>query len=94
MQKSYYVYMLTNKSHSTLYIGVTNDVYRRTSEHSEQVVDGFAERYKADILVYAEEYSSINDALAREKQLKKWRREKKENLINQMNPQWKDLLRE
>ncbi len=86
--------MLTNKSHSTLYIGVTNDVYRRTSEHSEQVVDGFAERYKADILVYAEEYSSINDALAREKQLKKWRREKKENLINQMNPQWKDLLRE
>ncbi len=94
MPKSYYVYMLTNKSHSTLYIGVTNDVYRRTSEHSEQVVDGFAERYKADILVYAEEYSSINDALAREKQLKKWRREKKENLINQMNPQWKDLLRE
>jgi len=56
-------------------------------------VEGFAERYNTNILVYAEEYSSIYDALTREKQLKKWRREKKEDLINKSNPEWIDLLR-
>ena len=93
MQNTYYVYMLTNKTHSTLYIGVTSDIYRRTNEHNDKVVEGFAERYNTNILVYAEEYSSIYDALTREKQLKKWRREKKEELINKSNPEWIDLLR-
>lgn len=94
MQFSYYVYILANKTNSTIYIGVTNEIYRRTNEHNDKVVDGFAERYNVNKLVYVEEYSSIVDAIAREKQLKKWRREKKDALVNSINPQWKDLLRE
>ena len=94
MQLSYYVYILTNATHSTLYIGVTKDIYRRTSEHYEKVVDGFAEKYNINKLIYVEEYNSINDAIQREKQLKGWTRKKKESLINLLNPNWKDLLRE
>ena len=94
MSLSYYVYILANKVNTTLYIGVTNDIYRRVNEHNDKVVCGFTERYNVNKLVYVEEFSSINDAIARERQLKKWRREKKETLINSVNPQWKDLLRE
>ena len=94
MSNTYYVYILTNKSNTTLYIGVTRDVYRRTNEHNDKVVDGFAERYNLNKLVYVEESNSIYDAIAREKQLKKWRREKKVALVETMNPEWKDLLRE
>ncbi len=94
MSLSYYVYILANKANTTLYIGVTNDIYRRVNEHNDKVVRGFTERYNVNKLVYVEEFSSINDAIARERQLKKWRREKKEALINSINPQWKDLLRE
>lgn len=92
--KSYYVYIMSNKTNSTIYIGVTNDIYRRTNEHNDSVVDGFTKLYNVHKLVYVEEYSSIEDALNREKQIKKWRREKKDKLINSLNPQWKDLLRE
>ncbi|MDE7215525.1 MAG: GIY-YIG nuclease family protein [Clostridia bacterium] len=89
-----YVYILSSQTNSTLYIGVTSDIYRRMNEHNDKVVDGFTKKYKVNKLVYVEEYGSIKEAIAREKQLKGWRREKKEALINSMNPEWKDLLRE
>ena len=94
MKYHYYVYILTNQSNTTLYIGVTNDIYRRANEHNDKVVEGFTEKYNINKLIYVEEYSSIKDAIAREKQLKGWTRNKKENLINSLNPQWEDLLRE
>ncbi|MDE7337475.1 MAG: GIY-YIG nuclease family protein [Clostridia bacterium] len=89
-----YVYILANQNNTTLYIGVTSDIYRRMNEHNDKVVDGFTKKYKVNKLVYIEEYGSIKEAIAREKQLKGWRREKKEALINSMNPEWKDLIRE
>lgn len=89
--KTYWVYILTNRS-GTLYIGVTNDLERRVAEHKEGVhPDGFTARYAMDRLVYLEAYPSIRDALAREKQLKGWRRAKKVALINAANPSWRDL---
>ena len=94
MPFTYYVYILTNVTNTTLYIGVTKDIYRRTNEHNEKVVDGFAEKYNVNKLIYVEEYSSINDAIQREKQLKGWTRKKKEILIGSLNPEWKDLLRD
>ena len=91
--KQYYVYILTNHSNSTLYIGVTNDIVRRTYEHTSNLNEGFAEKYKTYKLVYMEESKSIEDALRREKQLKKWSRPKKEALINSINPQWNNLYK-
>lgn len=73
----YWVYMLSNKSRSVLYIGVTNDLYRRYKEHRDDAIDGFTKKYKCHCLVYYEEYSLVEDAIAREKELKGWKREKK-----------------
>lgn len=87
----YYVYILTNKNNKTLYIGVTNNISRRTDEHCNKYVNGFAEKYNLNKLVYVEQFEDIYDAISREKQLKGWRRVKKNDLINQLNPQWKDL---
>ncbi len=92
--KKYYVYLITNQNNTTLYCGVTNDIYRCINEHNDKVVTGFSEKYKLNKLVYVEEYGCINDALRREKQLKGWRREKKNALINRDNAEWKDLMRE
>ena len=89
--KNYCVYILTNKANSVLYIGVTNDIKRRVFEHKEGVNDGFTAKYKVDKLVYCEFVSSIESAIEREKQLKKWNREKKIKLIEEQNPCWKDL---
>lgn len=89
--KQYYIYFLTNKTHDILYIGVTNDLQRRNFEHKQKLIDGFSKTYNVTKLVYYEVYDDINLAIAREKQLKKWRREKKDMLVNQMNPQWKEL---
>ena len=89
-----YVYILTNKNNTTLYVGTTNDIYRRANEHVDKVVDGFTKRYNLNKLVYVEETKRPGDAIAREKQIKHWRREKKDALINSINPEWKDLLRE
>ena len=74
-----------------LYIGVTNNLKRRVYEHKQELVEGFSKKYKCKKLIYFEEYQDINLAIAREKQLKKWRREKKEWLIKRMNPDFKDL---
>ena len=86
----YYVYIMTNGVR-TLYIGVTNDLVRRVFEHKEKVVEGFTKKYNISFLVYYETTSDIQAAIAREKQLKSWRRSKKIALIESLNPQWKDL---
>ncbi|MDD5218745.1 MAG: GIY-YIG nuclease family protein [Candidatus Omnitrophica bacterium] len=88
--KQYYVYILSSYSR-TLYIGLTSDLVRRVWEHKEKLVEGFSKRYHVNRLVYFESTMDVHSAIAREKQLKKWRREKKEILIHRMNPGWQDL---
>jgi putative endonuclease len=88
--RSYYVYIAASPSR-TLYIGVTNDLERRMWEHKHKAFKGFTERYGVDRLVYLEEFGMIDDAIAREKQLKGWRRNRKIALIEGENPNWRDL---
>ena len=88
---SYFVYILANWNHSVLYIGVTNDLQRRAYEHRQELVEGFTKKYHVHKLVYYEHTGDVKAALAREKQLKGWRREKKEALVETMNPDWNDL---
>ena len=87
----YYVYILTNNSHHSLYIGVTNNLERRLYEHKMELMDGFTKQYHIHNLVYYEETDDVGAAIDREKQLKGWRREKKNALIQSMNPHWRDL---
>ena len=88
----YYVYIMTNKLNSVLYIGVTNDLTRRVYEHKSKVEpNSFTAKYNADKLVYFESTNSIESAIAREKQLKGGSRKKKIDLINSVNPDWNDL---
>ena len=87
----YYIYILTNSNGKVMYIGVTNDLKRRLTEHKSGHIHGFTQKYNIHKLVYFEKYSSINDAIKREKQLKKWRREKKNSLVEEVNPNWIDL---
>lgn len=88
----YFVYILTNKNNTSLYIGVTDDLKRRVYEHKSEQIEGFTKRYHIHKLVYFEEYSDINEAIAREKQLKKWTRSKKNHLIETKNPYWEEWL--
>jgi len=92
--KDYYVYFLTSKMNDVLYVGITNNMERRLYEHREGVADSFTKKYRAHKLVYFEMFSDPGNAIAREKQIKNWRREKKNNLVNQMNPDWFDLSEE
>ena len=87
----YYVYILTNSNHSVLYTGVTNDLERRCFEHKQKKIKGFTQRYNVDKLIYFEIFDSVYMAIAREKQVKRYSRVKKENLINQFNEDWIDL---
>ena len=87
----YYVYLLTNKSNTVLYTGVTNDLQRRIYEHKNKLIDGFTKRYNVDKLVYFEYTTDVNIAIAREKQIKGWTRKKKNDLIEAINPTWEDL---
>ena len=89
---NYFVYITTNFNNTTLYIGVSNSLYRRIIEHKEGIVEGFTKNYKCHKLIYYEYFTDIGYAIAREKQLKKWSRKKKEALIKKMNPEWKDLF--
>jgi putative endonuclease len=89
-EHNYSVYILASNTR-VLYIGVTNNLFRRVAEHKMGVVEGFSKKYNCHNLVYAESYRDINEAISRETQLKKWRREKKEWIINKDNPHWKDL---
>ena len=88
---TYYVYLLANRRHGTLYIGVTNDLSRRVNEHKAKATAGFTARYGVDRLVWYETYERIEEAIAREKSIKKWRRDWKLRLIEEMNPGWSDL---
>ena len=94
LMNKYYVYILANKTNSVLYIGVTNDLKRRLYEHKNKLVEGFTEKYNVNKLVYFEETSDITSAIQREKNLKKWRRQWKEDLIKKLNPDFKDLSSE
>lgn len=88
--KQYYVYIMSSKS-GVLYIGVTSNLIKRVYEHKNELIEGFSSKYKTKALVYYEVTEDVNSAIAREKQLKGWRREKKDSLIDKMNKERKDL---
>ena len=90
MGKSYYIYILTNKS-NTLYIGLTNNLRKRLWEHKNKLVEGFSKKYSLDTLIYFEEYQNISQVIVREKQIKGWLRKKKIKLIKTINPNFEDL---
>src|SRR3954447_24654486 len=83
--------MMTNRSRVVLYTGITNSLMRRVSQHQNSEIKGFTRTYKVDRLIYYERYNNPRDAIAREKEIKGWRREKKSALIERMNPKWADL---
>jgi len=91
MNRSFYVYILASRYRGTMYVGVSNDLGRRLEAHKSGIVPGFTKQYKVNKLVYAEEYVSILEARARERVLKRWRREWKFKLIEADNPLWRDL---
>ena len=91
MNKTYAVYIMTNYSQTSFYIGVTGNLQKRVWEHKNKFVEGFTKRYNIDRLVYYELTDSVETALNREKQLKRWHRDWKINLIKEMNPEFKDL---
>lgn len=88
----YYVYIMTNPRHTVLYVGVTNDIHQRTFQHkTKESKKSFIARFNCSQLVFFEEFDDINEAIHREKQLKKYQRGWKEELIAKMNPEWRDL---
>ena len=87
----YYVYLLTNWNNKVMYVGVTNNLERRMYEHKNKLVEGFTQKYNVDKLVYFEETRDVHAALEREKEIKKWRREKKNALVLKDNEEWRDL---
>ena len=90
-ERNYWVYIVTSGLGGTLYIGVTNDLIRRIYEHKNKVADGFTRKYDVDRLVYFEAFDDIENAIRREKRLKKWNRAWKIRLIEETNPNWADL---
>jgi len=92
--KDYYTYILASKKNGTLYIGVTNDIIKRVSEHRNGEIKGFTQKYFIHNLVYFERHGQIEYAIRREKQLKKWNRGWKIELIEKENPEWRDLFNE
>jgi len=89
--RDYFVYMLASRRNGTLYVGVTSDLARRTDQHRNKVVPGFTKRYDVNLLVWYESFGDINDAIAREKQIKGWNRAWKVRLIEKENSGWNDL---
>ena len=92
---NYFVYLITNVRRRPLYTGVTNDLYRRMMEHLDDIRNQrntFVAKYRCSILVYYEHFQFVQDAIAREKEIKGWTRSKKDELINSFNPSWKCLL--
>ena len=90
-EKTYYVYLMTNQANKVMYVGMTNDLVRRIYQHRNRILEGFTSRYHVDKLVYYEETSNVRAAIEREKEIKKWRREKKNTLVMKDNPNWVDL---
>jgi putative endonuclease len=82
---------MTNWNNRVIYVGVTNDLRRRTFEHKNKEINGFTKKYNLVKLVYYEIFQDVTVAIAREKEIKKWRREKKDNLVQKNNPEWNDL---
>lgn len=93
-RREYFVYILSNYKNGVLYVGVTNDLKRRVIEHKQSLIKGFTSDYRIDRLVYYEVTKYINNAITREKQIKEWKRRWKVELIEQENPDWKDLYLE
>ena len=91
MEKISYVHMMGSASRRALYTGVTADLNKRVFEHKNNLIDGFTSKYKCHRLVYFETFNNVVDAIAREKEIKGWRREKKTKLVESLNPEWKDL---
>lgn len=91
MDNQYFVYIVASKRNGTIYIGVTGNLQKRIWEHKQKIVEGFTKKYDIDQLVYFEQTSDVRSALLRESQMKKWKREWKLRLIEEENPQWKDL---
>lgn len=89
--KTYWVYILASVRNGTLYVGVTNNLARRVWEHREGLVDGFTKRYGVKLLIFYESYPDVRDAIQREKNIKKWPRSWKLDLIEAANPDWRDL---
>ena len=92
-QRRFYVYIMGSLS-GTLYTGMTNNLHKRVWQHKEHGMEGFTDEYDVDRLLYWESFDDVRVAINREKQIKKWRRDKKVMLIEQLNPNWKDLARE
>jgi putative endonuclease len=90
----YYVYMLASGPYGTLYVGVTSDLTKRAWEHRNHVVEGFSKAHATDRLVWYEQHQDVIEAITREKRIKKWNRDWKVNLIQAMNPEWRDLFEE
>ncbi len=90
--RAYYVYILTSVNRKVMYVGVTNNLESRVAQHRSGEGGGFTRRYRVHTLVHAEEYQYVEDAIAREKQIKGWRRSKKDALVEATNPSWADLL--
>jgi len=88
---NFYVYILVNWNNKVMYIGMTNNLERRLNEHKTKRNNGFTKRYNINKLVYYEHTTNVLAAIAREKEIKKWRREKKNRLVETMNPEWNDL---
>jgi len=91
MEKQFHVYLLASKRNGTLYVGMTSDLIKRVWEHKNHLVDGFTKKYNVDMLVYFEKHENPEQAIAREKRLKKWNRAWKIRLIEKNNPDWEDL---
>jgi putative endonuclease len=94
VRKQYYVYIMTNHRNTVLYVGVTNDLIRRAYEHKEKLADGFTRKYNIVKLIYYEVFEDIENAILREKQIKAGSRQKKVQLINSINREWRDLYDE
>ena len=93
-EKTYWFYILAGRRNGTLYCGVTNNLSRRVWEHKEGIADGFTKEYGVKLLVYYESYRYVHDAIQREKNIKKWPRRWKIDLVRSMNPEWRDLYEE
>ena len=92
--KQYYIYILASRKNGTLYVGVTSDLLKRIYEHKQNLIDGFTKKYNVHTLVYYEAHNDIQEAIIREKQIKKWNRRWKLRLIEERNPEWRDLYYE
>ena len=91
MSKTYYIYLMSNWNNNVLYTGVTNNLERRVYQHKNKLIKGFTEKYNVNKLVYFEQTTDVDAAITREKQIKQWRREKKNRLVESMNKNWEDL---